>query len=43
MPHAGLIDIVSLLIGALVFVQGMGGLLSGVGVGSEAGLGSDSG
>lgn len=40
MPHAGLIEVVSLLIGTLVSVRGLDGLLSGVG--SEVGLGSDS-
>ncbi len=40
MPHAGLIEVVSLMIGTLVSVRGLGGLLSGVG--SEVGLGSDS-
>ena len=41
MPHVGLIEVVSLMIGTLVSVRGLGGLCSGFV--SEVGLGSDSG
>ncbi|MBG9586630.1 hypothetical protein ABE26_06000 [Cytobacillus firmus] len=41
MPHVGLIEVVSMMIGTLVSVRGLGGLFSGFV--SEVGLGSDSG